>query len=42
MVSIFCPYPGTPLHDKAVADGILSEKFPDTFQDDTPLNQDSM
>ena len=40
MVSIFCPYPGTPLHKKAVADGILSDHMPDTFSDDTPLIQD--
>jgi anaerobic magnesium-protoporphyrin IX monomethyl ester cyclase len=39
MVSIFCPYPGTALHKKALASGILSSRMPDTFQDDTPLDQ---
>jgi hypothetical protein len=39
MVSIFCPYPGTALHQKAMAAGILSSRMPDTFQDDTPLDQ---
>jgi radical SAM superfamily enzyme YgiQ (UPF0313 family) len=42
MVSIFCPYPGTALHKKAVADGILSDRMPDTFQDDTPLDQNTI
>ncbi|HEX4590733.1 MAG TPA: radical SAM protein [Gemmataceae bacterium] len=42
MVSIFCPYPGTPLHKQAVADGILSDRMPDTFSDDTPLDQCSI
>jgi radical SAM superfamily enzyme YgiQ (UPF0313 family) len=39
MVSIFCPYPGTALHKKAEAAGILSPRMPDTFQDSTPLDQ---
>jgi anaerobic magnesium-protoporphyrin IX monomethyl ester cyclase len=39
MVSIFCPYPGTELHRKAMAMGVLSSRMPDTFQDDTPLDQ---
>jgi len=42
MFSIFCPYPGTPLHERALADGILTERFPDTFQDDSPLRQESI
>jgi len=42
MVSIFCPYPGTPLHERAVAEGILSDRQPDTYQEDTPLDQTSI
>ncbi len=42
MVSIFCPYPGTPLFEKVVAKGILSDRMPDTYQDDTPLDQTSI
>ncbi|TWT89820.1 B12 binding domain protein [Pseudobythopirellula maris] len=40
MVSIFCPYPGTPLHTQALANGTLSSRMPDTFSDDTPMNQE--
>jgi radical SAM superfamily enzyme YgiQ (UPF0313 family) len=42
MVSIFCPYPGTPLHKQAFADGILTDHMPDTYSDDTPLVQSSI
>jgi len=42
MVSIFCPYPGTPLHKEVVANGILSERMPDTYSEDTPLDQESI
>jgi radical SAM superfamily enzyme YgiQ (UPF0313 family) len=42
MVSIFCPYPGTPLYKRALADGILSDNMPDTYSDDTPLVQSSI
>lgn len=39
MVSIFCPYPGTPLFKQAVASGILSDRMPDTYSEETPLDQ---
>lgn len=39
MVSIFCPYPGTPLHAEVVASGLLGGPLPDTYQDETPLAQ---
>ena len=42
LISIFCPYPGTPLHEMAVEQGILSERRPDTYQEETPLDQSSI
>jgi radical SAM superfamily enzyme YgiQ (UPF0313 family) len=39
MVSIFFPYPGTPLRDECLADGILTERIPDTYQETTALHQ---
>jgi radical SAM superfamily enzyme YgiQ (UPF0313 family) len=42
MVSIFFPYAGTELHERCVADGILSERMPDTYQETTPLEQSTI
>jgi len=41
-ISIFCPYPGTRLHDECRKRQILSGSLPDTYQDTTPLLQDTI
>lgn len=42
MISIFFPFPGTGLHADVVADGLLSSRRPDTYQETTPLDQTSI
>lgn len=42
MVSIFFPFPGTGLHADVVANGFLSARRPDTYQETTPLDQTSI
>lgn len=42
MISIFFPFPGTGLHADVVANGLLSSRRPDTYQETTPLDQASI
>jgi anaerobic magnesium-protoporphyrin IX monomethyl ester cyclase len=41
-ISILCPYPGTRLHARCREEGILADELPDTYQDASPLCQQTI